>query len=359
MMLHPIVEQVLMNFSAALIVTVSLNIEVGLLRIPQFGRLLAVVMGAVVVGAVPGRLLALVMGLPAGAEYADSQVNPDVVTTINAWLAQNPPTSLAILALTLALAAAVGGFVGYLSAYPALRLKGAYLGITLLTFGEVAVSVANNYQPLVGGTAGVWTINPLGFLGPKGRALMVFLTIAIALSVYAYAELLTRSPFGRALKAIRDSELAAKVYGRDEARARAATLTVGGAVAALAGALWALYTGSVRIGAYTRLEWTFWPWAFMMLGGVGNNLGVLVGTLLFTAARTVITIYKFQLAAIIPVSPEWLEYLLVGLVLVTVVLYRPQGLLPERPALALPRRRVEEIRRRAMEVRDQEAYAKV
>jgi branched-chain amino acid transport system permease protein len=79
------------------------------------------------------------------------------------------------------------------------------------------------------------------------------------------------------LKAIRDAVVATNVYGKDIIKAGAQTLIIGGAKAAVAGELWALYTGSMKATTYTRLTWTFWPWAFMMLGGTGNNLGVLNG----------------------------------------------------------------------------------
>lgn len=345
MQFHPIVEQIIMNFSMGLIVAISLNIEVGFLRIPQFGRLLAVLTGAIVTASIPGRVIAWYLGLPFGYEYAQSLYNPKIVSEINKWLSQNALASIGILILTLVLVILIGGLIGYLCAYPALRLKGAYLGITLLTFGEILLSIANNYEPLVGGTVGVFVIDPLRFLG-WGRSVMVLIVLTFAIAVYIYAELIARSPFGRVLKAIRDSELAAEVYGKDAVKARSQTLIIGGAIAALAGALWALYTGSMNASTYTRLTWTFWPWAFLMLGGVGNNLGVLIGVLLFTILRTFIILYKHTLAMFLPLAAEWLEYILVGLVIIVIVLFRPQGLLPEKRALTLPRKEIEEIRRR-------------
>ncbi|MEM4488917.1 MAG: hypothetical protein QXK88_09035 [Desulfurococcaceae archaeon] len=74
-----------------------------------------------------------------------------------------------------------------------------------------------------------------------------------------------------------------------------------------------------------------------MLGGVGNNLGVLVGVLIYTIVRTLIILYKSALAVIIPMSPEWLEYILIGMALILITLFRPQGLIPEKPTLTLAR----------------------
>ncbi len=344
--LPPVVLQVILNFSIGLIVTVSLNIEVGFLGLPQFGRLLAVLTGALVAAAVPGRILAAYLGLPWGAEYAYHLYNFGIVAKINEVLLQAPALSLGVLLFTLVLAALVGGLVGYLCAYPALRLREAYLGITLLAFGDLLMTIAWNYDPLVGGTTGIWVVDPFRFVG-AGGARFTFATLfmlLVAATVYAYAELLARSPFGRTLKAVRDAEVAASVYGKDVVRVRTQTLMVGGAMAAVAGALWAFFTGSMKAATYTRLTWTFWPWAFMMLGGIGSNLGVLLGVFLYTVTRTAIIIYKGALSAVIPIDPEWLEYIMIGLIIVAVVLFRPQGIIPERPVLALPRSRIEAVR---------------
>ncbi|NAZ11138.1 MAG: hypothetical protein GU361_00185 [Desulfurococcales archaeon] len=68
-----------------------------------------------------------------------------------------------------------------------------------------------------------------------------------------YVEILAHSPFSRMLKAIRDAEVAANIYGKDIVKAGAQTLIIGGAIAAVAGALWALYTGSMKATTYTRV----------------------------------------------------------------------------------------------------------
>jgi branched-chain amino acid transport system permease protein len=191
----------------------------------------------------------------------------------------------------------------------------------------------------------VWVVDPFRFVGAGGArfTFSALFILVVAIAVFIYAELLARSPFGRVLKAVRDAEVAAGVYGKDIVRIRTQTLIIGGAIAAVAGALWALFTGSMKAYTYTRLTWTFWPWAFMMLGGTGNNLGVLLGVLLYTVARTAIILYKGVLSTVIPIDPEWLEYIMIGSVVVAVVLFRPQGIIPERPTLALPRSRIKAI----------------
>ncbi|MCL7397313.1 MAG: branched-chain amino acid ABC transporter permease [Thaumarchaeota archaeon] len=341
----PLILNILINFAIGLIITVSLNLEVGIAGIPQFGRVLAVIIGAIVAAAIPGRLLALSMGLPYGADYAFHLYNFKIVYEINGVLQSNVILSIGVLLSTLAMAAIIGGLIGYVCSYPALRLKEAYLGITLLAFGDVVQTIAWNYDPLAGATQGVMVPDVFGWIGlGPGRYLgLILILLGFGLLAFILVEFLIRSPFGRALKAMRDSEVAAKVYGKDIVRLRAEALIVGGALAAIGGALWAFYAGHFKAVTYTRLTWTFWPWAYMMLGGTGNNLGMLIGVFAFSVIRTLIYAYKTELTAFIPISPQWFEYILVGLAIIVLVLFRPQGLLPEKPALTLPKKEIEKI----------------
>ncbi len=342
---NPLVLSILVNMAVFLIVTLSLNLETGFAGIPQFGRVLAVIAGAIGAGAVAGRILAAMFGLPAGVEYV-GDLNFQIVGKLNTILESSPALSIGALILSLAVAAALGGIMGYLASYPAIRLKEAYLGITLLAFGDALQIIGKYYDPLAGGTAGIVVPDVFRFVGTGeirflGSTLII---LGIAILVYLYTQRLAKSPFGRALKAMRDNELAAEVYGKDIVKLRAQTLIIGGALAGMGGALWALYTGSFKALTYNRLTWTFWPWAFMMLGGTGNNLGIVLGTLVFSTFRSLIYAYKTELTTYIPINPNWLEYLLIGVIIILIALFRPQGILPEKPELPLSKKKIEKIR---------------
>lgn len=348
LIISPLILNILINFAVGLIVTLSLNIEVGYAGIPQFGRVLTVLTGAIVAGAVPGRIMAAMLNEPWGAQYANHLVNFKLVEEINTkLLIPNPLFSTAILIFTLIIAAILGGIVGYITSYPALRLKEAYLGITLLAFGDALQIIAWNYQPIVGATEGVTVPDVFRWIGagPSRTLGSTFIILGFAILLYLYVEVTGRSPFGRALKAMRDSEVAAKVYGKNITRLRGNALIVGGALSGIGGALWAFYVGAMKAYTYNRLTWTFWPWAYMMLGGTGNNLGMFVGVLVFSIVRTLIYAYKTYLTYIIPINPAWLEYLLVGLAIIAISLFRPQGMLPEKPVLTISKERVEQIRK--------------
>lgn len=348
LVISPLILNILINFAVGLIITLSLNLEVGYAGIPQFGRVLTVLMGAIVAGAIPGRIMAVILNEPWGAEYANHLINYKLVEEINnKLLVNNPLFSIGILILTLIIAAILGGIVGYITSYPALRLKEAYLGITLLAFGDALQIIAWNYQPIVGATEGVTVPDVFRWIGagPSRTLGSTFIILGFGILVYLYVEVTGRSPFGRALKAMRDSEVAAKVYGKDIVRLRGQTLVIGGALAAVGGALWAFYAGTMKAYTYNRLTWTFWPWAYMMLGGTGNNLGMFIGVLVFSIVRTLIYAYKSYLTYIIPINPAWLEYLLVGLVIVAISLFRPQGIIPEKPVLTISKERIEKLKK--------------
>jgi len=357
----PIVLHVMFEFAIALIVTLSLNLEVGVAGIAQFGRVLAVMVGGFVAGAIPGRLLTLMfkdriieviardmemLGIKDPvSEYYNHMINFKLVAKITEILSHDPLLSVGIFVFTLVVAALVGAAVGYITAFPAIRLKAAYLGITLLAFGDVLMIVGWNYDPIVGGTQGVNVPDVFRWVGagtPRFLA-ATFTVLGLAILVLIFVERLVRSPFGRALKAMRDAELAAKVYGKDIVKLRSHALILGSALAAIGGALYIMYVGSCKAITFTRLTWTFWPWAFMMLGGTGNNLGVAFGVLVFVIVKTIVVMYRGGLAPYVPFDPVWLEYTLVGLAIVLIALFRPQGILPEKPVLTLPRERIESV----------------
>jgi branched-chain amino acid transport system permease protein len=162
---------------------------------------------------------------------------------------------------------------------------------------------------------------------------VVVITISVfMLLIFVFVNKLTRSPFGRTLKMIRDNDLSAAAAGKDVVRIRTQALVIGSAIAAIAGGLYVLYTGTATAMSFTRLSWTFYPWAFMMLGGA-SNLGIILGVSLFQIAKTMITVYRFQWFGFMlawGIDPLWLEFTLAGAVIVIVILFLPHGLVPEK-----------------------------
>ncbi len=314
-------------FAIYAIVNISLNMEFGYTGIPNFGKVLAVGAGAFVAASVPGRIFAEMAGIE-GDYILDNLL---IVSQINLWLVDNVGVGFAVFFLTLGIAAGVGAGVGILTSYPAIRLRGDYLAITLLAFGESIRIIGNNYTPLVGGTLGVQVPDPLSFLPNELRFPVATIgLVAIAIAVYVYSEKMVRSPLGRMLRAIRDNEVAAEALGKNATHTRIKIIMVSAALAAIGGALYAFYVGGTIAFAYDRASWTFWPFLMILIGGLANNKGVLAGTLIFVVIRKLIIFFKDSFEGFVPFDVVWLDFLLLGVILLVILLYRPQGIFTEK-----------------------------
>jgi len=259
-----------------------------------------------------------------------------IVSQINLWLVDNVGIGFIVFFLTLGIAAGVGGCIGLLTSYPAIRLRGDYLAITLLAFGESIRIIGNNYTPLVGGTLGVQIPDPLSFLPDELRFPVATIgLVAIAAAVYVYSEKMIRSPLGRMLRAVRDNEIAAEALGKNSNHIRIKIIMVSAALAAIGGALYAFYVGGTIAFAYDRASWTFWPFLMILIGGLANNKGVLIGTLIFVTLRKFIIFFKGSLEGFVPFDVVWLDFLLLGIILIVILLYRPQGIFVEKPTTTI------------------------
>ncbi len=326
-------------FAIYVIVNLSLNLEFGYTGIPNFGKVLAVGAGAFVAASIPGRIFAGIAGIE--GDYIEN--NLAIVSEINIWLVDNTGVGFAVFFLTLGIAAGVGAGLGLLTSYPAIRLRGDYLAITLLAFGESIRIIVNNFTPLVGGTLGVQVPDPLSFLPNELRfPIATVWLVLIAIVVFIYSEKLIRSPLGRMLRAVRDNEVAAESLGKNTTQIRIKIIMVSAALAAIGGALYAFYVGGTIAFAYDRASWTFWPFLMILIGGLANNKGVIIGTLLFVTLRKFIIFFKDTLQDFVPFDVVWLDFLLLGIILLAVLLYRPQGIFVEKPTPTISMNKVGE-----------------
>ena len=332
-------------YSIYLIINTSLNLEFGYAGIPNFGKVLAIGAGAFVAASIPGRIFANIAGIE-GDYIAD---NIAIMSEVNIWLVDNTGLGFTVFFVTLAIAAGVGALLGMATAYPAIRLRGDYLAITLLALAEGMRVIGINYADIAGGTLGVQLPDPLVWLPQDLRFPIASLCLVVmAIVVMIYSDRLIRSPLGRLLRAVRDNETAAESVGKDVVRARIKTIMIAAAMAGIAGAMYAFYVGGAIAFAYDRVNWTFWPFMMILIGGLANNRGVLIGTFIFVLTRKLITFYKDSLQGFIPFDVVWLDYLLLGVILIVILLYRPQGILREKPIKTI---RINDVRDEPMYVR--------
>ncbi len=234
------------------------------------------------------------------------------------------------------LAGLLGGIIGLVT----LRLREDYLAIVTIGIAEIIRLITNNEEWLTQGTRGVfgYTIPFLSFF-PVNIYIFVFaaiLIITIGL-VYWRLEVLVHSPWGRVLKAIREDEMVATALGKDVFSYKLQAFILGSVIAALAGAFLAWQLKAVYPSTFSALI-TFEAWTIVAIGGAGNNLGVLVGALVYqfytTIPRFLPEVIKQSLGG---GRIEAIQIILIGLTLMTIMVWRPQGLLGKKAELTLSR----------------------
>jgi len=320
-------------FGIAAIIALSLNLEYGLTGIPNFGKAMFVSIGAYTAGMTYTRLLPLL----AGKGYLDPCDGSTLSQALQMRIAivnTQPGASFLNLALTLGIAAVIGGLSGYLVSYTALRVKEEwYLGLVLLVGSEVVRIIAQGYAPVVCGVNGISGVtqpfNALGNATAASACFAVVVVLAAALT-YSYCERLVHSPFGRVLKAIRENEDVTLSLGKPVPRIRAEIMLIGSALAAMAGVLFVINSGYVSANDYA-VGFTLDIWVMVVLGGVGNNRGALLGALAVTVLNRLTSIASIWLNTTgSKFEFNYVRYILFALILLWVLRFRQQGLLPER-----------------------------
>ena len=163
--------------------------------------------------------------------------------------------------------------------------------------------------------------------------LMLLSLLVLALVVWRL-EFLARSPWGRVLKSIREDEEVARALGKNVFWYKLQSLMLGGAIAGLAGALYAWQQTSIYPSDFDPLV-TFNAWIMVVLGGTGNNFGTILGTVIYFAYDS---ITRFVLPGIVPLDQVRLSafrIMVIGLILMLLMIWRPQGILGNKEELTL------------------------
>jgi branched-chain amino acid transport system permease protein len=243
--------------------------------------------------------------------------------------------------------ALLAGFFGALLGAPTLRLRGDYLAIVTLGFGEIVriflnnlnapVNITNGPQGVSGIDAihmnGITLAKPLTVLGITVPSLHAYyyLFLALALFIVFVTIRLENSRIGRAWVAIREDEIAAKSCGINTRNVKLLAFTMGASFGGVAGGLFAGFQGFVSPESFNLME-SVMVLCMVVLGGMGTIAGVIVGGVLLTLLPEIFRHgagpLQTALFGKIILDPEALRMLLFGLALVVVMLYRPAGLLP-------------------------------
>ena len=260
------------------------------------------------------------------------------------------PTSMIV---GIASAMLASGVLGFLIAIPTLRLREDYLAIATLGLAQVIVLTIQNLPSLTAGVFGISGIaRPFQFYQQPNLTDLAFAIFALLglLVAFLLLERMSRSPWGRVMRAVREDEDASTALGKNTFILKLQGFVIGSALMGLSGALFASFSRVISVpGAFTPAL-TFLIWVMVMIGGSGNHKGVVLGAFVITFLFWVtprIQIW-FNLASSVSDKVFFGQYIAIGAVLIALVVLRPSGLLPEparvsrRPRFSLRTRMTEE-----------------
>ncbi|MEN5157348.1 high-affinity branched-chain amino acid ABC transporter permease LivM [Achromobacter spanius] len=245
-------------------------------------------------------------------------------------------------------AGAMSALFGFVLGFPVLRLRGDYLAIVTLGFGEIIRLLLINLNTMTGGPDGISGIPKPTFFGLEmtrrastegdttfhdffgltfqNQDMVIYLymmALLLALVTLFVSTRLIRMPVGRAWEALREDEIACRSLGLNPTRIKLSAFTLGAMFAGFGGAFFAARQGMVNPESFTFIESAL-ILAIVVLGGMGSQVGVILAAILLTVLPEL--------------AREFAEYrmLMFGLVMVLMMMWRPQGLLPmKRPHVEL------------------------
>ncbi|MBN2553439.1 MAG: branched-chain amino acid ABC transporter permease [Spirochaetales bacterium] len=220
---------------------------------------------------------------------------------------------LPLLALCVCAGAALAAAIAFLTS----RLKGDYLAVTTLGFAEMVRIIINNADALTGGPKGIAGIDPPAFFALRLDDTPSFYYLALAVLAFSiyFSARLQQSKLGRSFACMREDEDATSAIGIDTRLMKIIASAIGGAYAAVAGALFASFQGFVSPESFLFIE-TVTIMCMVVLGGLGSVPGTLIGAALLTFLPELLRRFSdFRM-------------LFYGLAFVLFMIFRPQGLVP-------------------------------
>lgn len=217
------------------------------------------------------------------------------------------------------------------------RLRTDYLAMVLISLSLVLYDLINNFTPLFNGADGLTNVpepfaDVLGLDANSFVPFFVGVTLVVTLIMWWLMSRITRSPLGRTLRALRDDPEAASALGKNVFRYQLIAMLIGSFYAGIGGGLIIEFSGAFNTSAWLPGE-TFLIFAAVIVGGVGNNIGIALGALIVPVLFT-------QLPKFLPDVPGHpglvlnIAAMAIGALLMVVLWVRPQGIIPERKRLS-------------------------
>ncbi len=260
----------------------------------------------------------------------------------------------------LPLAGILAAFWGVLLGFPVLRLRGDYLAIVTLAFGEIIRLVLINWIDLTGGYAGISSIPRPSFFGipfnasdegfaatfgleftPLYRTIFLFyLILAMALLTNWVTLRLRRLPVGRAWEALREDEIACRSLGINTTNTKLTAFAIGAGFGGLAGSFFAARQGFISPESFTFIESAV-ILAIVVMGGMGSQIGVAIAAIAMIGGTEILRELDFLKQFFgNDFDPTQYRMLIFGLIMVVLMIWKPRGLISTRePSIILKERR--------------------
>lgn len=262
--------------------------------------------------------------------------------------------------ICLPLAGILAAFWGILLGFPVLRLRGDYLALVTLAFGEIITIVLTNWVDLTNGEAGISSIPRVSFFGAPFTAaedgfaatfgiafspihctiFLFYLILALALITNAVTIRLRRLPIGRAWEALREDEIACRSLGVNTTNTKLTAFALGAMFGGLAGAFFAVRQGFINPNSFTFME-SATILAIVVLGGMGSQMGVALAAVVMIGGTEILRELDFLKVLFgADFDPNQYRMLIFGFGMVAMMVWRPRGLIATRkPSIFLKERR--------------------
>jgi branched-chain amino acid transport system permease protein len=247
----------------------------------------------------------------------------------------------------LPIGASIACFFGVILGAPTLKLRGDYLAIVTLGFGEIVRIFLNNLSEpinITNGPKGISTIDPISVFGIDFGNASTFAGLVFSETIKYYFFLLVvlmvvivinlrlqDSRIGRAWEAIREDEMAARAMGINTTRLKLLAFAMGASFGGISGGMFSAIQGFISPESFILVE-SVMVLSMVVLGGMGNIWGVILGAILLSFVPEILryTVEPMQRALFgrMLIDPEIIRMLLFGLALVVMMIYRPAGILP-------------------------------
>lgn len=217
----------------------------------------------------------------------------------------------------------VAVLISFIISLPSLRLRGDYFLIATFGFQMILLSIFNNWKGLTRGPLGIMGIPLPNIWGLSISSRLEFTLAACLLATITFIIVtrIARSPFGRVLRVLREDEIYAQALGKNPLKYKVTVFAVSGALAALAGSLYAFYSSFVDPTSFTVLE-SILVISMVIIGGAGSHFGPVIGAILLVVLPEIFRFLGFpdSIAAN-------LRQVFYGTVLIVLMILRPYGLI--------------------------------